>query len=137
MGARWIQPVPGSQRPRLRRHGRTLTALAGIVAAATLISACGSGSHATSQKSSVLTVGIVPANVPTSLNPAKTLGAANEDVYVLAYEPILHIESDGSYVFEDVPEGEYTIIATGYPPAASALRIAGGNQSRHDIELSF
>ncbi|QUQ67897.1 MSCRAMM family protein [Kutzneria sp. CA-103260] len=46
-------------------------------------------------------------------------------------------EPDGSYVFEDVPEGEYTIIATGYPPAASALRIAGGNQSRHDIELSF
>jgi len=46
-------------------------------------------------------------------------------------------ESDGSYVFEDVPEGEYTIIATGYPPAASALRIGGGNQSRHDIELSF
>jgi hypothetical protein len=46
-------------------------------------------------------------------------------------------EPDGSYVFEDVPEGEYTIIATGYPPAATALRIAGGNQSRHDIELSF
>ncbi|MFC0434378.1 collagen binding domain-containing protein [Kutzneria buriramensis] len=46
-------------------------------------------------------------------------------------------ESDGSYVFEDVPEGEYTIIATGYPPAASALRVAGGNQRRHDIELSF
>ncbi|HEY0498740.1 MAG TPA: carboxypeptidase-like regulatory domain-containing protein [Kutzneria sp.] len=46
-------------------------------------------------------------------------------------------ETDGSYVFEDVPEGDYTIIATGYPPAASALRIGGGNQGRHDIELSF
>ena len=46
-------------------------------------------------------------------------------------------DPDGGYLFEDVPEGDYTVIATGYPPAASALRIAGGNHSRHDIELSF
>ncbi|HEX6449955.1 MAG TPA: carboxypeptidase regulatory-like domain-containing protein [Trebonia sp.] len=42
---------------------------------------------------------------------------------------------DGGYFFENLPEGEYTVIATGYPPAASRLRVAGSDQHSHDVEL--
>jgi hypothetical protein len=42
---------------------------------------------------------------------------------------------DGTYSFANMPEGEYTVIATGYPPVASKLTIAGGSTHRHDIEL--
>ncbi|AHH95156.1 hypothetical protein GCM10010174_55790 [Kutzneria viridogrisea] len=45
--------------------------------------------------------------------------------------------ADGDYVFEDVPEGDYTVIASGYPPAASALRVGAGNHNRHDVELNY
>jgi EmrB/QacA subfamily drug resistance transporter len=42
---------------------------------------------------------------------------------------------DGGYVFDDLPAGEYTVIASGYPPVAAALRIATGEESRHDVTL--
>jgi Carboxypeptidase regulatory-like domain len=44
---------------------------------------------------------------------------------------------DGGYRFVDVPEGEYTLVATAQPPAACTLRIAGGEDHEHDMELSF
>ncbi|MCL2585325.1 MAG: carboxypeptidase regulatory-like domain-containing protein, partial [Streptosporangiales bacterium] len=43
--------------------------------------------------------------------------------------------TDGGYSFENLPEGEYTVIATGYPPAASRLKVAGSDQHSHDVEL--
>ena len=42
---------------------------------------------------------------------------------------------DGGYSFENLPEGEYTVIATGYPPSASRLKVAGGDPHSHDVEL--
>jgi Carboxypeptidase regulatory-like domain len=42
---------------------------------------------------------------------------------------------DGGYSFENLPEGEYTVIATGYPPAASRLKVAGSDPHSHDVEL--
>jgi hypothetical protein len=42
---------------------------------------------------------------------------------------------DGGYWFENLPEGQYTVIATGYPPAASRLKVAGGEPHKHDVEL--
>jgi uncharacterized protein YfaS (alpha-2-macroglobulin family) len=42
---------------------------------------------------------------------------------------------DGSYSFENLPEGEYTVIAAGYPPAASRLKVAGSDPHSHDVEL--
>ena len=42
---------------------------------------------------------------------------------------------DGTYSLENLPEGEYTVIATGYPPAASRLKIAGGDAHSHDVQL--
>ncbi|MBO0820690.1 MAG: DHA2 family efflux MFS transporter permease subunit, partial [Nocardiopsaceae bacterium] len=43
---------------------------------------------------------------------------------------------DGSYSFENVPEGEYTVIAAGYPPAATRLTINPGASHTHDIVLT-
>ncbi|MER7665328.1 MFS transporter [Streptomyces sp. NPDC096193] len=43
---------------------------------------------------------------------------------------------DGAYAFADLDAGEYTVIATGYPPVAGALTVAGGGVDGHDIELA-
>ena len=42
---------------------------------------------------------------------------------------------DGKYSFENLAEGDYTVIATGYPPAASRLRISSGQPHSHDVQL--
>ncbi|MFJ6085430.1 MFS transporter [Streptomyces sp. NPDC092369] len=44
--------------------------------------------------------------------------------------------SDGAYAFTDLGSGEYTVIATGYPPVASALTVNGRGVDDHDIELA-
>ncbi|MET7696350.1 MFS transporter [Streptomyces sp. NPDC005485] len=43
---------------------------------------------------------------------------------------------DGAYAFTDLDSGEYTVIATGYPPVATALTVNGGGVDGHDIELA-
>ncbi|MFI2293258.1 MFS transporter [Isoptericola sp. NPDC019571] len=43
---------------------------------------------------------------------------------------------DGAYAFTDLDGGEYTVIATGYPPAATALSLAGAGVDGHDIVLA-
>ncbi len=46
-------------------------------------------------------------------------------------------EVDGSYSFENLPEGDYTVVASGYPPARS--RPAGprsGEPHAHDVQLT-
>jgi hypothetical protein len=42
---------------------------------------------------------------------------------------------DGSYAFENVAEGEYTVIASGYPPAASRILLEAGESHSHDVVL--
>ncbi|MEU2930458.1 MFS transporter [Streptomyces sp. NPDC007251] len=44
--------------------------------------------------------------------------------------------ADGAYAFTDLDSGEYTVIATGYPPVATALTVAGSGVDDHDIELA-
>ncbi|GHH95292.1 MFS transporter [Streptomyces capillispiralis] len=44
--------------------------------------------------------------------------------------------ADGAYAFTDLDGGEYTVIATGYPPVATALTVTGGGADDHDIELA-
>ena len=41
----------------------------------------------------------------------------------------------GEYAFSDLPEGDYTVIASGYPPVASTLRVVGGEFGQHDVRL--
>ncbi|MET8447391.1 MFS transporter [Streptomyces sp. NPDC005209] len=43
---------------------------------------------------------------------------------------------DGAYAFADLNGGEYTVIATGYPPVATALTVHGTGVDGHDIELA-
>ncbi|GGZ13632.1 MFS transporter [Streptomyces olivaceoviridis] len=44
--------------------------------------------------------------------------------------------TDGAYAFTDLDSGEYTVIATGYPPVATALTVSGTGADGHDIELA-
>ncbi|MFG3012144.1 DHA2 family efflux MFS transporter permease subunit [Streptomyces cinerochromogenes] len=44
--------------------------------------------------------------------------------------------TDGAYAFTDLDGGEYTVIATGYPPVATALTVSGPGVDGHDIELA-
>ncbi|MET8498805.1 MFS transporter [Streptomyces microflavus] len=43
---------------------------------------------------------------------------------------------DGAYAFADLDAGEYSVIATGYPPVAGSLTVSGPGVDGHDIELS-
>ncbi|MFF8031286.1 MFS transporter [Streptomyces sp. NPDC016626] len=44
--------------------------------------------------------------------------------------------ADGAYAFTDLDGGEYTVIASGYPPVATALTVTGTGADGHDIELA-
>ncbi|MEV6023048.1 MFS transporter [Streptomyces sp. NPDC052036] len=44
--------------------------------------------------------------------------------------------TDGAYAFTDLDNGEYTVIATGYPPAATAVNVSGRGVDDHDITLA-
>lgn len=96
---------------------------------------------------------IVGAGQPTVLNAdlrpgARVRGAARTgsgtavaDALVTLLNPdgrvagVVTTGPDGSYSFENLAEGEYTVIGTGYPPAASRLTVAGSDPHRHDVEL--
>ncbi|MGY4743192.1 MFS transporter [Streptomyces sp. ATMOS53] len=43
--------------------------------------------------------------------------------------------SDGVFRFVDLSRGEYTVIATGYPPVATVLHLAGGGRTERDLQL--
>ncbi|GHH69789.1 MFS transporter [Streptomyces sulfonofaciens] len=43
---------------------------------------------------------------------------------------------DGAYGFADLDEGEYTVIATGYPPVATGVWVSGRGVEGHDVELT-
>ncbi|WP_240434361.1 carboxypeptidase-like regulatory domain-containing protein [Streptomyces sp. YIM 130001] len=43
---------------------------------------------------------------------------------------------DGAYAFTDLDAGEYSVIASGYPPVANVLHTAGPDAAEFDIELS-
>ncbi|MGY0490827.1 MFS transporter [Streptomyces sp. WG-D5] len=42
---------------------------------------------------------------------------------------------DGTFRFVDLASGEYTVIAAGYPPVATVLRVAGGDRTERDLQL--
>jgi uncharacterized protein GlcG (DUF336 family) len=44
-------------------------------------------------------------------------------------------DESGRYSFENLPEGDYTVVASGYPPAASRLRVSSGEPHAHDVQL--
>ncbi len=42
---------------------------------------------------------------------------------------------DGAYGFTDLDPGDYSVIASGYPPVATALNVSGPGADNYDIEL--
>jgi protocatechuate 3,4-dioxygenase beta subunit len=43
--------------------------------------------------------------------------------------------ADGVFRFVELSSGEYTVIAAGYPPVATVLRMAGGGRTERDLHL--
>jgi EmrB/QacA subfamily drug resistance transporter len=48
-----------------------------------------------------------------------------------------HTDAEGQYVLTDLTEGEYTVIASSYPPVATQSKITAGERVRHDVELGY
>jgi Carboxypeptidase regulatory-like domain len=57
-------------------------------------------------------------------------GAAIRDAWIMLLDSDGNVPglattgADGSYSFENLPEGDYTVVASGYQPAASLVRRA-------------
>lgn len=47
-----------------------------------------------------------------------------------------HTDGAGKYLINDLPFGEYTVVASGYPPATSRVSLQGG-QTDHDVRLGY
>ncbi|WP_371663616.1 MFS transporter [Streptomyces sp. NBC_00280] len=47
----------------------------------------------------------------------------------------LTTSADGTFRFLDLTSGEYTVIASGYPPVATVLQVAGGGRTERDLQL--
>ncbi|MFE3060495.1 collagen binding domain-containing protein [Nocardia sp. NPDC059239] len=45
-------------------------------------------------------------------------------------------DADGRYVVTDLPGGDYTVVARGYPPVTSAVTVTGGEVG-HDVWLGY
>ncbi|GAA1849395.1 MFS transporter [Actinomadura bangladeshensis] len=45
--------------------------------------------------------------------------------------------SDGEYAFTDLTGGQYTVIASGYPPVATGLSLSGSGLDEHDVTLGY
>nr|WP_308209718.1 MFS transporter [Nocardia amikacinitolerans] len=45
-------------------------------------------------------------------------------------------DADGRYVVPDLPEGQYTVVARGYPPVTSRVTVSGG-EAVHDVRLGY
>jgi uncharacterized protein YfaS (alpha-2-macroglobulin family) len=45
-------------------------------------------------------------------------------------------DDDGRYVVNDLSEGDYTVLARGYPPVTSRVTVAGG-EITHDVCLGY
>ncbi|MFI7000392.1 MFS transporter [Nocardia sp. NPDC050175] len=73
---------------------------------------------------------------------ASANGRVVPDAYVTvldaAGEPIAATRTDenGRYVLRDLPEGQYTVVARGYPPVTSHITLAG-DEITHDVRFGY
>jgi hypothetical protein len=49
---------------------------------------------------------------------------------------VARTDGEGRYVVSDLPEGDYTVVASGYPPATSQVNLLGG-EATHDVRLGY
>ncbi|MEU7144820.1 MFS transporter [Nocardia sp. NPDC046473] len=45
-------------------------------------------------------------------------------------------DDTGRYLVTDLPQGQYTVVARGYPPSTSRITVTGG-EVNHDVKLSY
>ncbi|MGD3108874.1 MFS transporter [Streptomyces sp. YGL11-2] len=70
------------------------------------------------------------------------LGGPVDDARVTLLDPAGNVVGtatsgqDGEYVFTDLDTGDYTLIASGYPPVATPLRVDAAGHTACDIELN-
>jgi EmrB/QacA subfamily drug resistance transporter len=50
---------------------------------------------------------------------------------------VARTDAEGRYVISDLPEGSYTVVASGYPPATSQVSLIGGTEASHDVRLGY
>ncbi|KAA9161039.1 MFS transporter [Amycolatopsis acidicola] len=50
---------------------------------------------------------------------------------------VARTDSEGRYLVSDLPEGDYTVVASGYPPATSQVNLLGGGEITHDVSLGY
>jgi len=50
---------------------------------------------------------------------------------------VARTDENGEYVVSDLPEGDYTVVASGYPPATSQVNLPGGGDVSHDVRLGY
>jgi EmrB/QacA subfamily drug resistance transporter len=50
---------------------------------------------------------------------------------------ITRTDSAGGYSFDEMPDDDYTLVASSYPPRSATISVAPGDVSRHDIELGY
>ena len=64
-------------------------------------------------------------------------GAVNVIYGIGAIDRSKFFVTDAEYVISDLPEGEYTVVASGYPPATSHVSLVGGDEAAHDVRLGY
>jgi hypothetical protein len=45
-------------------------------------------------------------------------------------------DDNGAYTFDELPQGEYTVIASGYPPVSGRRTVGAGEDGVHDVVLN-
>ncbi|HEX4226939.1 MAG TPA: MFS transporter, partial [Pseudonocardiaceae bacterium] len=65
--------------------------------------------------------------------PDARVTLVDADGHVVA---MTNTDTNGAYTFPEVPEGQYTVIASGYPPVTSHRQIHAGEDGQHDVLLS-
>lgn len=83
---------------------------------------------------------LVAMAVLTGVTRADGGPVANAQVTVLdpTGQPVAtaQTDSDGQYQITDLMEGDYTVVARGYPPVASKITVAG-REIVHDVQLGY
>ncbi len=65
--------------------------------------------------------------------PDARVTLVDADGHVVA---MTNTDANGGYTFTEIPEGQYTVIASGYPPVTSHRQIRAGEDGQHDVVLS-
>jgi MFS family permease len=150
-------PLPGATVTLLGRRGEVVAARASDqaggyrfegVAAGSYILAVSAPSCQPSAVPLVITAGAVAAQDAVLCAYARlegraltAAGAAVPDARVMVLDgngntvAVTTTGADGRYRLDSLPGGEYTVVASGYPPVASTLAIGASEPRYHEVEL--